>query len=507
MNRRRIIHLGSCAVGGAAYAVGHVGFGVWPLLLVCLVPLWRTIAPRWHHSIGFCAACGFAFGATVYIVGYGWLWSLVEGFLAGQRTMAVALWLAHGIWIAAGFAVHAGIGAALARSGCRLWAATVPSIVAVQWLQPQLFSASLGEGLVHAPGLAQTAELGGPMLLTAWVATVNATAAALWSWREAERPFPKTIALVAIAWTAFAVAFAGLRASSPWPSSATPLRVGIVQANLSPSADATERLHAHRTYLELSRSLINQSPVDLLVWPESAYGPTLRLPLPIAGHGIRRDLGVPLLFGGSSIERNDRARVVSNAAFLIGHDGLIQNVYRKRLLIPFAEYIPAETALPWLRDWLPNTQRFTASQKSEPLSFRDWRMVTPICYEAVHPSYVRRVVIESRPHFIVTLANDAWFGASQEPWIHLQLTRLRAIEHRRWIVRSTNSGISAVINPNGHIVDQTPLLAPATLATPVYASAGLTLYARFGDWPGVAACLLLVFCALAPLRRRLRRPQ
>src|SRR5204863_99999 len=83
----------------------------------------------------------------------------------------------------------------------------------------------------------------------------------------------------------------------------------------------------------------------------------------------------------------------------------------------------------------PRAGALAAERTVGALTFGPWRIATPICYEAIRPELVRRMVTETHPHLFVTLANDAWFGDSQEPWLHLGLAQLRAIEHRRWLVR------------------------------------------------------------------------
>ncbi|MEO1335938.1 MAG: apolipoprotein N-acyltransferase, partial [Myxococcota bacterium] len=205
---------------------------------------------------------------------------------------------------------------------------------------------------------------------------------------------------------------------------------------------------------------------------------------PMAGHVIRSDISVPLLFGGTSIERDARGRRAGNAVFLVEPDGMIRQAYRKQLLIPWAEYIPMSTVWPALRRMFPHAQRFSAPSRAEALELSPWRLATPICYEIVHADYVRRLVRTLRPHVIVTVANDAWFGDSQEPWIHLSMARLRAIEHRRWIVRATNSGVSALIDPSGRATRQTPLFESSILFGSIHPSEVQTLYTRWGDWPG-----------------------
>jgi apolipoprotein N-acyltransferase len=94
------------------------------------------------------------------------------------------------------------------------------------------------------------------------------------------------------------------------------------------------------------------------------------------------------------------------------------------------------------------------------------------------------MVREAKPHVLINLTNDAWFGDTQEPGIHLVLSQYRAIEHRRYMVRATNSGISAVVDPLGRIVAQTGVLTRENLRYDVHMLDADTIYTRFGDWVG-----------------------
>ena len=122
------------------------------------------------------------------------------------------------------------------------------------------------------------------------------------------------------------------------------------------------------------------------------------------------------------------------------------------------------------------------------------------------PAFVRRMVRSAHPDLLVMLANDAWFGDSHEPWIHLAVARMRAIEHQRYVVRATNSGISALIDPAGRVLARTELLARQNLRGTVHPLGGETLYGRLGDWPGWLASARLLALLVVPSRRVGRAP-
>jgi apolipoprotein N-acyltransferase len=106
-----------------------------------------------------------------------------------------------------------------------------------------------------------------------------------------------------------------------------------------------------------------------------------------------------------------------------------------------------------------------------------------ICYEDIIPRNVNRIVNNGDPDLIANLTNDAWFGDTTEPWIHLALSQLRAVEHRRYFVRSTNSGVSAIIDPVGRVVAHTETFREAALAGEVAWLRGKTAYEHLGDVP------------------------
>ncbi len=489
----------AAALGGLAYCFGHVGFGLWPLAFVCWVPLWRALeGASWRRAVGL----GFVFGAAAYGPGYRFLWSLVEEFLEGDAVWGGLLWALHGVWFAAGFAVAAVVFCALRRRGRSVLWCGLASVLPVEWLQPQLFPAYQGASLIHALPLAQLARFGGPLLLTAFLLAMNAGVASLVAWRRDERPFPRGPALGALAGALASALFGTLALQIP-KLTLDAVRIGVVQANLGVREKREHPAHSHRRHLALSRGLLDGGPLDLLVWPETAYGLPLQRRLPMSGRLVREGLDVPLLFGAttSSVARDGERRRY-NSALLVSSDGAIRDVYDKIQLVPFAERLPFERALPGLTRQFPRAQRFDAGAANTSLALSPWRFATPICHEVLDPTLVRRLAHEGEVHVIVTLANDAWFGRSQAPWMHLHLARLRAIENGRPLVRATNSGVSAVIDANGRIVAQTALLEEATLRATVRPNALPTLYGRLGDWPGALGVLALGLGSMLPERKR-----
>jgi apolipoprotein N-acyltransferase len=490
----------AAASGGVLYFLGYVGYGLWPCLLVFLAPLWWALE-RLRAGGGRLRAsllAGLVFGLAAYAGGFQFLWHLVDPFLGGNRPLGAGLWLGYGVWFALGFAAYAGLFHALRRRGWPVAPAGVAPLVTLEWLQPQIFPLYAGGALASAPAWAQAADLGGPLLLTALVGLANAVAYETWAWRRARRrrPLALWVAALAVALGVLGYGYRRVAALEAAIRTAPPLRVGLVQANLPVGEKDALSVRTHRSHLAQTRELHAAGPLDLVVWPESAYLRGIRRPLPVSGRPILADLAVPLLFGGNSVREEGGRRLKLNSAFLIGADGTIRDAYDKNLLIPLAEYVPLAGLVPGIGRWLPQAQALSAARDVPALRLGPWRLATPICYEAIRPELVRRMVAESRPHLLVTLANDAWFGDSQEPWIHLALARLRAVEHRRYLVRATNSGVSAIVDPAGRVVARTGVLTRESLRAVVHPLDGRTVYARLGDWPGwVGAVLVAVALA------------
>ncbi len=477
------------ALGGVLHFLGFVGFGYWPLAFVALVPLWLALAAP-GTTLRRALALGAVFGWVSYAGGFLWLAEALAVFVAGARWLIAALWLADSLWFALRFALYAALTHLVTQRGWPMALAGVPALVVVEWCYPMLFPVHVGHALAARPLLIQASDVGGPLLLTAFVALGNAALYELWRWYRGAPPARATWAAAAAALVAV-LAYGVVRIAAIERAMARGpfLEIGIVQGNLGVQEKGVRAARDHARYLAQSRELLAGGAVDLLVWPETVYTRGVRGPLPVAGDLIRRDLATPLLLGAAYVDGSDGQRRAYNAALLIDGDGMVRSAYRKNLLIPFTEFVP-------FPDWLPASpaaSHFAAAADTPPLALGAWRLATPICYEAVRPAFVRRMMRAAHPQVLVTLANDAWFGDSQGPWLHLRMAALRAVEHRRYLVRATNSGVSAIIDPTGREVARTGLLTRENLRGRIAWMDETTWYTRAGDWPGwLAAAILLV---------------
>ncbi len=253
----------------------------------------------------------------------------------------------------------------------------------------------------------------------------------------------------------------------------------------------------------------------LIVWPESASPFSFRRPVgtPLPGGavggeaapltvtadaayggivgGLARDLGVSLIAGSVDYTvRHGQLRAL-NSAFAIGPDGELGPSYDKIHLVPFGEYVPLQRLLFFVNRMAGGAiAGFAPGTRFEALPTPVGPAATTICYEAIFPELVRQVARHGV--LLVNITNDAWFGRSGAPRQHLAMAVVRAVENRRYLLRAANTGISALVDPYGRIVAETPLERQTVLVGTVAARRDQSLYARAGDWLAWA-CVILTF--------------
>jgi apolipoprotein N-acyltransferase len=261
-----------------------------------------------------------------------------------------------------------------------------------------------------------------------------------------------------------------------------------------------------RRHVELSERLLAEGPLDLIVWSETS----------VAGGVYEQDaeavyrqlfterLPVPVLFGALLARdvADARKRTLFNSALMSDGRGHIVGRYDKHALLAFGEYLPLGSTFPILYEWSPNTGAFTPGDSMAALPAGQHRVSAHICYEDVLPGFVNELVRVSDAELLVNLTNDAWYGDTTQPWIHLALATFRAIEHRRYFVRSTNSGVSAVIDPVGRVLAHTDTFESAALSHEVaYLKPARTPYEIYGDAPWWACTIAVAGLCVFPRRR------
>jgi apolipoprotein N-acyltransferase len=409
--------------------------------------------------------------------------------------------------------------------------------VAIDWLFPKLFVDTIGHSQYTAEWLRQSSDLGGPFLISFLVIFVNFTIylairavrtreePSYWPALQGVRgPIIASVLLLVSASVYGKIRFEDAQARI----AAAPRTVhgAMIQANIGDfekvAAERGVRNAANtiiQKHLSMSEQALKLTPKpEFLVWPETSYPSTFRNPM--TNDELSRDQRVeqfvrnvqtPLLFGGyDTFEGKD-----FNAFFLltptprgIGFNSDLQT-YRKNILLLFGEYIPGSKQFKFLRDAFPQVGNFGRGAGPEiqhiPTASGDLAVGPVICYEVLFPNYVVEATRKGS-QMILNITNDSWFGPWGEPQLHLALTTFRAIENRIPIFRATNTGISAVILPDGTISQATSLFTEEILNARIPIIEPMpTLFKWLGDWFGFA-CFLLSAIAVGGLLYRKRLP-
>lgn len=241
--------------------------------------------------------------------------------------------------------------------------------------------------------------------------------------------------------------------------------------------------------------------------PIPAYESDRKRP-PAERNSVMRGFSTPIIFGAATQERFPAAGkppVRHNTAMMMDGTGKVLGTYFKNRLLIFGEYIPLEGLFPVFRKWLPEAGDWTPGDGPVLFGLGDARIGISICYEGLLAGFHRKLAA-LEPNVYVNITNDAWFGRTHEPWLHLQLAELRSVEARTPMVRSTNTGISAFVDAVGRRTAHTAIDGAEVLVSEVALTSEKTVYVKYGDvfaWAccGIAAIMIL---ALAAGRRQRR---
>jgi len=288
-----------------------------------------------------------------------------------------------------------------------------------------------------------------------------------------------------------------LTAWSPSETSGKPIRVSLVQGNV-PQSMKWEPEKFVQT-LQMYERLITQAKGELIILPETALpAPLSRIPPEYVERlrGVAFSKGANLLIGVPVQEQGK----FYNAAVSLGIEDSQQ--YRKVHLVPFGEYMPLRGLLAWFYANLtiPMSDFSPGDAAQAPIKLSGQTLGISICYEDTFARDVRRTLPDAT--LLVNMSNDAWFGKSSAAEQHLQLSQMRAIEQARPMLRANNTGITAVIDEKGRVMQRLEPFVEGILETTVQGRTGATPYMMWGDLPVLLMCLAGLGIGMA---RRLQR--
>jgi apolipoprotein N-acyltransferase len=263
----------------------------------------------------------------------------------------------------------------------------------------------------------------------------------------------------------------------------------VVQPNIDPEKEWTyDSLEAEGVHL-MNESLGTE---QIVIWPES--------PAPFYFYRdprFRQDamrlaqMDHAYFLFGTVAETKEGAPL--NSAVLLAPDGRLVDRYDKMNLVPFGEYVPPFFG--WVHRISGEISDFVPGNRTVVFPMSGHRLGVFICYESVFPEEVRQFV-KGGANLLVNISNDGYFGHSAAREQHLEIARMRAVENNRWLIRSTNDGITAAIDPTGHIEERLPPYQELAEHMHFAFRSGTTSYTRHGDW-FAWGCLIAAAIALA----------
>ncbi|MDX1695137.1 MAG: apolipoprotein N-acyltransferase [Ketobacteraceae bacterium] len=479
-------------VAGCLFPLGFAPIHLWPLTILSmalLVPLLegqtakRSFVRGWLYGFGFYSVGVSWVYISIHTYGYTpqWLSVILTGLFAAGLALFFALFawsyqrLALGRWYWLGFP--------------SLW-------ILFEWIKSWLLSGFpwlyAGNAFIDTP-LAGLAPVTG-VLGMSWVAALSAALLVYFAQRPAKRY--QTVAVILVLW---GLGY-GLQTRT-WvtPSLQDSLDIAIVQGNIPQEKkwDPSERENILATYARHSEANWDK---DVVIWPEAA--------LPVFYQEARDFMGrmqlqasdtdTGLITGTPFWKATETEYQYFNSIVSLGNGS---GVYHKQRLVPFGEYVPLEAAIRGLIPFfdLPMSSFTPGSDDQQPLMAGGASFAPFICYEIVYPEQVRE--LGSDADYLITISNDAWFGRSWGPHQHFEIARLRALELGKYLVRATNTGITAIIDHRGQVQAAIPRFEEAVLEGTIYTTIGKTPYRLWGWWPMLGFGLLIIL--VIQVRRRL----
>lgn len=449
-----------------------------------------VLAPALLFSVWVSASAGRAlwrgwlFGVGMFGIGTSWIQISLHQFgvpLLAFSVSATVLFVAF-LALYPGLLGYLAIRCAPPSAGLRLLLVWPALWTLMEWLRGWFLTGfpwlNLGYSQIDAPlaGLAPVLGVYGVSWTTAFSAGL-----ACYLVKSRSGHWPSYLVLALALWGGSA-----LLGRVTWTqATGAPLRVALIQGNV----EQLEKWQPAERYATLERYVSLSNPylgADVIIWPETAIPmfydearPFLeRLQRLAKRFQTQFVVGIPYSDGGR--DYNSVIGVGTKAGF-----------YHKRHLVPFGEFIPFPSLLmPFLERVGLRVANFSSGEPIQPDFIAGGQAIgVSICYEDAFGEEV----IDALPRagLLVNVSNDAWFGDSIAPHQHLQIARMRALETGRFLLRSTNTGISAIISPQGKIVQRAPQFEPHALALQIYAHQGATPYTWIGNW-GIITPLAIV---------------
>lgn len=463
-------------IAGALTPLALAPLNIWPLALISPAVLMLLLYRQGPTNI---FRLSWAFGVGLFGVGISWVYVSIHDF--GYTGVPLAAFLTSlfviglGLIFSLPFLLLA-LRQPQTRSLFSHLLATAALWVLGEWIRswfltglPWLY---IGYSQINTPiaGWAPVLGIFGLSLILAL-----STAFILWAALERTK---RSILISVIFLCSFWGSGAYLTAVEWTQSTGNQYQVALIQANIAQEKKWRPE-HLATTLRRYERMTKQATSADWVIWPEAAIPLVYHRALPVLSKTHETALNNNRALITGILYDNPNGEYHNSITGL----GLATGLYHKTRLVPFGEYIPLESLLRSTLDFfnLPVSTIRPGKPNQTPLQIGSERIASAICYEVVYPDLVAENAKDS--NIILTISNDAWFGGSWGPLQHLQMAQMRALETGRYVIRSTNNGVSAIINTDGELVERSDQFVQQVLKGNVQTYQGSTPFMRWGSLP------------------------
>ncbi len=501
------------AVSGALYGLGFVAYGIWPLIFIFMAPGLWALPENATKKRTF--LLGSVFGLVAMMLNYYWIVHLLSSFAGLNIGLAILGYLLLCGYQGASIGVVVLVYQLGRQRKISPYLSLPVGFAAMEFVYPYIFPSFVGNALYEVPILTQFVDITGMLGLSVLIGLVNAAcleALSLWRVRKPQKPELQRFLAVGLT-LVVVVIYGGIRISQIDAKSASgkKLKVAMIQTNLGARDKREKRSEFIRRHQEMSKEALRKHPdLELIVWPESAYNRWIAKSATSVRRKVTEGIDAPVIFGSLTWDKGpDGTPRKYNTAIAADKNGEVVGMFDKIELLVFGEKIPFYDTFPQIKKLLPRSSQFTTGTTLKHMRVAGTTLLPMICYEDIIPSMVRDIWKADGPaQALVNITNDSWYGDTAEPLIHLALATFRSIETRRALIRSTNTGISAFVDPVGRLATRSGQWTQEIIVgeVPLVEDRSQTIYMIFGDVLGWVA-LLLIGLALVFKKRVAQSPE
>lgn len=487
-------HLALALASGVLTNLAFAPLGIFPVVFVTLAILYWL----WDKATPIAATSyGFAFGFGLFAVGVHWLYVSLHDFGNGSPAIAATAVILMSCFMGLLIAAGGFVVATIAVPKPVRFLVTMPALwVAIEWIRGWLLTGFpwlyIGYTQVDSYLIGWAPLLG--VLGVSFAAAVIAGALALMFSNVVTKALP--IAVITLVFASGLIA-----ARIDWVSERlAPINVAVIQGDISVTDkwDA-KKARKHLNYFVQESILLSEQ--DLIIWPEIALSHTSTRLEHLRLWEVLARIPADFLVGTLEERKQGNKTEFFNAAFGISPQGI--QVYRKHRLVPFGEYTPLRSVTGWLENFvvIPSSDMTAYTARQFPLQLAGHPVGVSICYEDAFSEELRKMLPMAT--FLVNISEDAWFGRLLAPHQRLQMSRMRAAETARPVVRGANQGISATIDHRGSVINELSQADGKLFISSIVPTRGETMYVKFGSLPILTIlAVLLAFAVLKSLHRR-----